>query len=35
MHVQVPDLNKAIGIVRGRGIFGIRGEDEFRELSNS
>jgi len=32
--MQVPDLNEAIGIVRGRGVFGIRGKDEFRKLSN-
>ena len=32
MKVQVPDLEKAGGVLRSRRIFGVGRQEEFREL---
>lgn len=32
VEVHVPDLDEAVGVVRGGGVFGVGGEDEFGEL---
>lgn len=32
VHVRVPDLEEARGVIRGGGVLGVRGEDQFGEL---
>lgn len=32
MHMQVPDLDETVWIMRSGGVFGVRGKDELREL---
>lgn len=32
VQVLVPDLDEAVGLMGRRGVLGVRGQNEFREL---
>ncbi len=34
VHVKIPDLDKAVWIIRCGGALGVRGQDQFGKLKN-